>query len=44
MGVVDDGDEHFAGAMDAEGFLHQEPFAAVIVAFELNGKNLAEDA
>jgi len=25
MGIVDDGDEHFAGAMDFEGFLDQEP-------------------
>ena len=30
MGVVDDGDEHLARAMDFEGFLDEEAFAAVI--------------
>jgi len=42
--LVDDGDEHFAGAMDLEGFLDQKPFAVVVVAFELDGECLAEDA
>jgi hypothetical protein len=30
--------------MDLEGFLHQQPFAVVVVAFELDLKSLAEDA
>ena len=44
VGVVDDGDEHFAGAMDFEGFLDQEAFAMVVPAFELDLKGLAKDA
>ncbi len=30
--------------MDAEGFLHEQPFAAMIVALKLDLKRLAEDA
>jgi hypothetical protein len=25
VGVINDGDQHFAGAMDAEGVLHEQP-------------------
>ena len=44
VGVVDDGDEHFAGAMDLEGFLDQQPFAPMVAAFELDLEGFAEDA
>ena len=44
VGVVDDGHEHFAGAMDAEGFLDQQAFAVVVAALELDLEGLAEDA
>src|SRR6266513_2410098 len=44
MGIVDDGHQQFAGAMDAKGFLDQKPFATVVAALELNLKGLAEDA
>jgi len=44
MGVVDDGDEHFAGAMDFEGLLDQEAFATVVVTFKLDLEGLAKDA
>jgi hypothetical protein len=44
MGVVDDGDQHFAGAVDFEGFLDQEPLAVVVVALELDLEGFAEDA
>ena len=44
MGVIDDRDEHFAGAMDFEGFLDQEAFAAMVAPFELDLKGFAEDA
>ena len=44
MGVVNDGNEHFAGAMDAEGLLDQQAFAAMIMALELDVKGFAEDA
>ncbi len=44
MRVVNDGHEHFAGAVEPEGFLDQAPFAWVIVALELDGERLAEDA
>jgi len=43
MGVVDDGNEHFAGAMHAEGFLHEQPFAGVILPVELDLEGHAED-
>ncbi len=36
MGVVNDGREHFAGAMDAEGLLDQQAFAVMIAALELD--------
>lgn len=44
MGVVDDRDQELVGAMDLEGFLDQEPLAAMVVAVELELKGLAEDA
>jgi hypothetical protein len=44
VGVVNDGDEHFAGAVDAEGFLDQQAFAAMVVALKLDLEGLAEDA
>ncbi len=44
VGVVDNGDEHFAGAMDFEGLLDEQPFAAMIMAFELDLESLAKDA
>jgi len=44
MGVVNDGHEHFAGAMHAEGVLDQEPFAVMIAALELDLEGFAEDA
>jgi hypothetical protein len=44
MSIVDDGNEHFAGAVDAEGLLDQEPFALVIAAGELDLEGFAEDA
>lgn len=34
--VVDDRDEHFPGAMHAKGFLHEEAFAVVVLAVELD--------
>jgi hypothetical protein len=36
VGVVDDGDQHLASAVDFEGFLDQEPLAVVIVALEVD--------
>ena len=44
VGVVNDGNEHFAGAIDAEGFLNQEPFTVVVAALELDLKGFTEDA
>jgi hypothetical protein len=44
VGVVDDGDEHFAAAVEAEGFLDQKAFAVVVAAFELDLEGFAEDA
>ena len=44
MGVVNDGHEHLAGTMDAEGFVDEQAFAAMIVALELDLERLAEDA
>ena len=44
VGVVNDGHEHLAGAMDAEGFLDQQAFAAMVVPLELDLERLAEDA
>src|SRR6266566_2810468 len=43
MGVVDDRHQQLAGAMDAKGFLDQEPFTAMVAALELNLKSFAED-
>ena len=36
MGVVNDRDQHLPGAMDAEGFLEEETFAAVIAPLGLD--------
>jgi len=44
MGVVNNGHEHFAGAMDAEGLLDQQAFAVVVAALELDLEGFAEDA
>ena len=44
VGVVDDRHEHFAGAVDPEGFLDQQPFTVVIAALELDLEGFAEDA
>ena len=44
VGVVNDGHEHFAGAMDAEGLLDQQAFAVVVAALELDLEGFAEDA
>lgn len=44
MGVVNDGHEHFAGAVDFEGFLDQQALAVVVAALELDLEGLAEDA
>ena len=44
VGVVNDGHEHFAGAMDAEGLLHQQAFAVMVAALKLDLKGFAEDA
>ena len=44
VGVVNDGHEHFAGAMEAEGFLDQQAFAVVVAALELDLEGFAEDA
>jgi hypothetical protein len=44
VSVVDDGNEHFAGAVDFESFLDQEAFATVVVALELDLKGLAKNA
>ena len=44
VGVVNDGDEHFAGAVDAEGFLDQQAFAVMVAALELDLEGFAEDA
>jgi len=44
VGVINNGDEHFAGAINAEGFLDQEPLAVVVMALELDLEGFAEDA
>jgi len=44
VSVVDDGDEHFAGTVEAEGVGHELTFAVVIVTLEVDGKGLAKDA
>lgn len=42
--LVDDGDEHFIGAVDGEGLLDQEAFAVVVASLELDLEGFAEDA
>ena len=44
VGVVDDGHQHLAGAMDAESLLDQEPLAVVVAPLKLDLKRFAEDA
>jgi hypothetical protein len=44
VGVIDDGNQHFAGAVEAEGFLNQEAFTVVVAALELDLESLAENA
>jgi hypothetical protein len=44
MGVVNDGDQHFSGAMDFEGFLDEQAFAVMVVSLELDLESAAEDA
>jgi hypothetical protein len=44
VGVVNDGHEHLAGAMDAEGLLDQQAFAVMVAALELDLEGFAEDA
>ena len=44
VGIVDNGHEHFAGPIDAEGFLDQQAFAVTVEALELDLECLAEDA
>ena len=44
VGIVNNRDEHFAGAVNAEGLLDQEAFAMVVVALELDLEGFAEDA
>ncbi len=43
VGVINDGDEHFTGAMDAEGLLDELAFTTKIVAFKLDLEGFAED-
>ena len=44
MDVVNNGHEHFAGAMDAEGFLDQQAFGVMAAALELDLEGFTEDA
>jgi hypothetical protein len=44
VSVIDDGDEHLAGAMEAEGFLDEQAFAVMVAALELDLEGAAEDA
>ena len=44
MGVVDDGHEHFAGAVQAEGLLYEQSLALAVAARELDLEGLAENA
>ena len=44
VGVVDDGHEHFAGAVQAEGLLHEQALALAVAARELDLEGLAENA
>jgi len=44
VGVVNDGHEHFSGAMDAESLLHQQAFTVMIPTLELDLKRLAQNA
>ena len=44
VGIVNDGHEHLARAMDAEGLLHQEPLTVMVAALELDLEGFAEDA
>ena len=44
MSVVNDGHEHFPGAMDTEGLLDQQPFAGMVAPLKLDLERGAEDA
>ncbi len=44
MGVINDGNQHLAGAVDAEGLLHEQAFAVMVAALKLDLKGFAEDA
>jgi hypothetical protein len=44
MGVINDGHEHLAGAVDAESFLDQQALASMVVPLELDLECLAKDA
>jgi hypothetical protein len=44
MSVVDNGHEHFAGAMDAKGFLHEQALTVIVASFELDLEGGAKDA
>jgi len=44
VGIVNDGYQHFAGAVNAEGLLDEQPFAVMIAALELDLERFAKDA
>jgi hypothetical protein len=44
MGVVNDGDEHFAGAMDAEGLLDEQALTSHKTKNGVERRNLAGPA
>ena len=44
MSIINDGDEHLAGAMDFEGFLDEEFFAVMIMTMELDLESVTHDA
>ena len=44
VGIVNDGDKHLAGAMDAEGLLDQQPFTVMVAPGELDLEGFAQDA
>jgi len=44
VGIVDDGNKHFAGTVETEGMSHELAFALVVVTMEVDFKSRAEDA
>lgn len=42
--IINDGDEHLAGAMDFEGFLDEEFFAVMIMTMKLDLESVTQDA